>query len=121
MAKPRAGARAPLTVLQGRRFELIALCALLAGAFALRVRGVGELDFWYDEMALWLYSVSGVPPTPLEPPLMSWLLLAAMRLAGTTGPLVIHIVPIVLTVLAIPIAWACGRLADGRASTGWIA
>ena len=108
-------------VFRDRRFELLTLCILIAAGFALRARGVGELDFWYDEIAMWLYTVSGTPSTPLEPPLMSWLLLSVMWLVDATGPLVIHLVPMVLAVLTIPVAWIGGRLADGRASTGWIA
>jgi hypothetical protein len=93
----------------------------MAVGLALRVREIGQLEYWYDEMALWLYAVSGTPPTPLEPPLMSWLLASVMRVLHTTSPLVIHLIPAVLMTLTIPLAFLCGRLAGGRESTGWIA
>src|SRR4029453_912617 len=78
-ARPRAVGLTRVSSRPLRRFDSRPVTVLLLGALmvlglALRVRHIEQLDFWYDEMALWLYSLSGVPATPLEPPLMSWVL-----------------------------------------------
>lgn len=104
-----------------RSVGFLVLGALMAVGLALRVRHIGDLDLWYDEVALWLYSLTGAPPTPLEPPLMSWILLGAMRMLNSARPFVIHIVPIVIGVLTIPVAYLCGAAVDRDRSTGWIA
>jgi hypothetical protein len=110
-----------MAAVRTRTAQVVALGILIVFALAVRLYGLSELEFWYDEIALWLYSVSGVPPTPLEPPLMAWVLLAAMWGLNTTGPLLIHLLPTVLMVLTIPLMLVAGKLADGRESTGWIA
>ena len=110
-----------MAAVQTRTARVVGLGLLMAFALAVRLRGLGELEFWYDEIALWLYSISGTPPTPLEPPLMSWLLLSAMWAFNTTGPFIIHLLPTLLMVLTIPLMFAVGKLTDGRESTGWIA
>jgi hypothetical protein len=93
----------------------------MALGLALRLRGLADLEFWYDEIVLWLYSVSGTPPTPLEPPLMSWVLLAVMWAVNTTEPVIIHLLPTLLMVLTIPLVFAVAKLADGQEGAGWIA
>src|SRR5262249_38893394 len=99
---------------------ILGLGALMVlGAF-LRMRQIGEMGLWYDEMALWLYSLTGVPTTPLDPPLMAWLLLAAMWLTGSVAPIVVHAVAVAFGVLAIPLAYLCGRALDRDGRTGWV-
>jgi hypothetical protein len=110
-----------MAAVQTATARLVGLGVLIAFGLAVRLRGLAGMDFWYDEISLWLYSVSGVPPTPVEPPLMSWMLLAAMWGLNTTGPFIIHLVPTLLMVLTIPLMFAGGKLADGRDSSGWIA
>ena len=110
-----------MTAVQSRTVRVVGLGALMVFALAVRLHGLGGLDYWYDEIVLWLYTVSGVPPTPLEPPLMSWTLLAAMWVFHTTGPFIIHLLPTLLMVLTVPLMFLAGKLADERESTGWIA
>lgn len=87
----------------------------------LRFRHIDGMGLWYDEMALWLYTLTGVPPTPLEPPLMSWVLLGAMWLARSVAPLVVHLTPAVIGVLTIPVLYWCGVSLGRDRVSGWTA
>jgi hypothetical protein len=98
------------------RAGLVALCLFGLG---LRARRLGEMDLWYDEVALWLYAVTGTASPPAEPPAMAWLVHGAMRALADADPSVAHAVSAVLGTLTIPVVYALARRVDGHAVTAW--
>jgi Dolichyl-phosphate-mannose-protein mannosyltransferase len=73
---------------------------------ALRLSGIGRLDFWYDEIVLRNYSLTGSALyTPTEPPLMAWLLYGVMSWTRSADALVMHTAAAVIGSLTIPVAY----------------
>jgi hypothetical protein len=84
---------------------------------AIRSYGIGGIEFWYDEMGLWLYSVTGTASPPSEPPLMPWLLYLWMWWMKSADPFHIHFLPVVLGSLTIPLSYAlASKVAESRIS-----
>jgi hypothetical protein len=92
-------------------------CLVLAG-LAIRSYGIGGIDFWYDEMGLWLYSVTGNPSPPSEPPLMAWLLYIWMWWVKSGDSFHIHFLPVLLGSLSIPLAYLFAAKVDENRITG---
>jgi len=82
----------------------LALLVMALVGLGFRSYGIGQIDFWYDEIALWIYSLTGNPSTQ-EPPLMAWLLYGAMWWAKSANAFLIHLLPIMFGILAIPLAY----------------
>jgi len=104
-----------------RRAAGTTLALLTLVALVLRGYGLGRLDFWYDEIVLWEYSLTGnVLFVPTEAPLMSWLVLAAMWWTGSAEALVFHLVPAALGTLAVPLTFFLVSKASGSRLTGLV-
>lgn len=104
-----------------RRAVYVALIVLVFLGGAIRSYGIGSLNFWYDEMGLWLYSVSGVPSPPSEPPLMPWLLYVWMWWMKSADPFYMHFLPVVLGSLTIPLSYLFATTVSQSRITGVVA
>ena len=104
-----------------KRLVYAALMILVCLGLAVRFYGIGRLDFWYDEMGLWLYSVTGTPSPPSEPPLMPWLLYFWMWWMKSADSFHIHFLPVVMGGLTIPLSYALASKVARSKSTGLVA
>lgn len=111
------------TARHDRKEWLIALAALGLATFAgllLRLHGIGKLDLWYDELALWFYTLTGdavVMEAPHEPPLMAALLYALMWWMQDTAAIWSHLLPVALGTLTIPLAYLLASRLDQKPAT----
>ena len=94
---------------------LLTFCGL-----AFRMYGIGQMDFWYDEIDLWIYSLTG-DPSAQEPPLMSWLLYIVMWWIKSANSFFIHVLPVILGTLTIPLAFFFSKKVDSSKIAGFIA
>jgi uncharacterized membrane protein len=100
---------------------LIVLALMLLG-FMLRLSGLGRLDFWYDEIVLRNYALTGSALyTPTEAPLMAWILYAVMWWTKRADAFVIHLVAAILGSLVIPVAFVLAERVSQSRSVGIIA
>ena len=99
-------------------YRILAVIVLLG--FVLRMHGIGALEFWYDEIDLWLYSL-GAGPSTQEPPLMSWILYAVMKWMNSADPTIMHVIPAIFGTLTIPLAFILVRQLDGTRVAGLVA
>jgi hypothetical protein len=93
------------------RLSILSVALLTAFGFAVRSYGIGKLDLWYDEMALWFYALTGdayAIEAPHEPPLMAYLVLGVMIWLRSTDALMGHMVSIILGTMTIPFAYLMG-------------
>ena len=104
------------------QFPSVTVFGLTLLGLTLRLSGIGRLDFWYDEIVLRNYSLTGSALyTPTEPPLMAWLLYGVMSWTRSADALVIHVVAAVLGALAIPVAFVLGERVSQSRTVGMIA
>lgn len=104
----------------------IALGALTAGAFALRLYHLGYFELWVDEAATWWYArqvvqggfslAAAQEPTP---PVYYALIGLLMKLFGE-GDLVLRLPSALAGAAAVPAVWALGARLLGQ-RVGWIA
>jgi len=104
-----------------RSTYLIVLAVTLLG-LTVRLSGLGRLDFWYDEIVLRNYSLTGSSLyTPTEPPLMAWLLYAVVSWTKSADAFLFHLVPAILGTLAIPVAFVLAERVSRSRTIGIIA
>jgi len=90
------------------------LCAILFGAFTLRIHLLGAQNLWWDEaLAVWavrkgLISMTLWTAGDVHPPLFFWLLYGMTRLAGQTE-FAARFVSLACGLLTIPLAYQLGR------------
>ena len=105
-----------------RAISLLAVLALTLVGFALRLSGILRLDFWYDEIVLRHYTLTGSSLyTPTEPPLMAWLLYPVMSWVRSADAEVIHLTAAVLGSLSIPVAYLLGERVSRSRTVGIVA
>ena len=105
-----------------RAYVILVILVLLG--LAIRAYGIGRLDFWYDEMGMWLYSLTGTPfphSPPTEPPLMPWLMFIWMWWMKSGDSFHIHFLPALLGSLAIPVSYLFAAKVDDSRITGLVA
>jgi len=104
------------------QFPSLTVLGLTLLGLTLRLSGIGRLDFWYDEIVLRNYSLTGSALyTPTEPPLMAWLLYGVMSWTRSADAFVIHSVAAVLGTLAIPLAFVLAVRVSGSRTVGMVA
>jgi len=105
-----------------KRIPPLTVLALTLFGLALRLSGIGRLDFSYDEIVLRNYSLTGSALyTPTEPPLMAWLLAAVMSLTRRADALVMHSTVAWIGSMTIPFAYLLGARVSQNRTIGIVA
>src|SRR5262249_38965947 len=106
--------------IQHHRYLILAILVFVA--LTIRFQGIGRMNFWYDEVLLWEYSLTGHPLyTPTEPPLMAWLLYIVMSWARSADAFLLHCLPVVIGSVVVLSAFFLGERASGSARVGLLA
>jgi len=106
--------------IQHHRYLILAILVFVG--LTIRLHGIGRMNFWYDEVLLWEYSLTGHPLyTPTEPPLMAWLLYILMWWAKSADTFFLHFLPVVFGSLVVVSAFVLAQRACGSARVGLLA
>lgn len=101
--------------IDSKRITFLILSALVVVGFFIRSYGIGRMDFWYDEIDLWLYSLTG-ETSAQEPPLMALLLYAIMWWFKSADSFLIHAIPVTIGSMTIPFSYFFAKkVAEERA------
>jgi uncharacterized membrane protein len=112
---------------RSRRFEAVALIAILGVATTLRAWHLGQLSFWYDEVVTMRLAKAESPAALLErlfqidatrAPLHPLLLQACLRIFGTTETSA-RSLSVICGVATVVLTWWIGRLAFDPRSGLW--